>query len=127
MNLCQTIHRVNDPDQEILIDHQWEISDPILACISKDALPLQFFSYPDEFAKRFHVLDSSLPLAIVPQVHHYLELVEWCAECYSPKNRSILTYETNQIFLTITKEDIIKTLGLQDTNLIERNFVTLFE
>ena len=110
-----------------MIDHQWEISDPILACSSQDALPLQFFSYPDEFANRFHVWDSALPLAIVPQVHHYRELVEWCAERYSLENRSILTYETNQIFLTITKEDIIKTLGLHDTNLIERNFVTLSE
>ena len=125
MNLCQIVHRVNDLDQEILIDHQWEISNPILAYTSQDALPLQFVSYPDEFANCFHTWDSTLPLAIVPQVHHYPELVEWCVERYSPKNRSILTYETNQIFLTITKKDIIKTLGLQDTNLIERNFVTL--
>ena len=49
------------------------------------------------------------------------------AERYSPENRSILTYESNQIFLTIPKEDIIKTLGLQDTNLIEINSVTLSE
>ena len=108
-----------------MIDHQWEISDPILACSSQDALPLQFYSYPDEFANSFHIWDSALPLAIVPQVHHYPELVEWCVEHYSPENRSILTYETIQIFLTITKEDIIKTLGLQDNNLIERNYVTL--
>ena len=60
-------------------------------------------------------------------MHHYPELVEWCAEQYSSETWSILTYETIQIFLTITKEDIIKTLGLQDTNLIERNFVTLSE
>lgn len=46
-------------------------------------------------------------------MHHYLELVEWCAERYSSKTLSILTYETNQIFLTTTKEDIIKTLRLQ--------------
>ena len=112
MNLCQIVHRVNDPDQEILIDHQWEISNPILACSSQDALPLQFFSYPDEFANCLHIWDSALPLSIVPQVHHYPELVEWCDNRYSFENRSILTYETNQIFLTITKEDIIKTLGL---------------
>ena len=60
-------------------------------------------------------------------MHHYPELVEWFTERYSSENQSILPYETNQIFLTITKEDIIKTLGLQDTNLIERNFVTLLE
>ena len=66
MNLCQTVHRVNDPNQKILIDHQLEISDPILACNSQDTLPLQFFSYPDEIANRFHVWDSALPLAIVP-------------------------------------------------------------
>ena len=55
MNLCQTVYRIIDPDQEILIDQQWEISDPILACTSQDTLPLQFFSYPDEIANRFHV------------------------------------------------------------------------
>ena len=127
MNLCQTVHRVNDPDKEILIDHQWEISDPFLACTSQDTLPLQFFSYPNEIANCFHIWDYALPLAIVPQVHHYHEKVEWCVDRYSSENRSILTYESNQIFLTITKEDIIKTLGLQDTNLIERNSVTLSE
>ena len=86
MNLCQTIHRVNDPDQDILIDHQWEISNPILACNSQYTLPLQFFSYPDEIANHFHVWDSSLPLAIVPQVHHYPELVERYVERYSSEN-----------------------------------------
>ena len=125
MNLFQIVHRVNDSNQEILIDHQWEISDPILPCNSQDTLPLQFFSYPDEIANRFHVWDFALPLAIVPQVHHYPKLVEWCVERYSSENRSILTYESNQIFLTISKEDIIKTLRLEDTNLIERNTVTL--
>ena len=60
-------------------------------------------------------------------MHHYPELVESCVDRYSSENQSILTYESNQIFLTITKEDIIKTLGLQDTNLIERNTVTLSE
>ena len=91
MNLCQTVHRVNDPDQEILIDHQWEISDPILACSSQYTLPTQFFNYPDEFANHFHIWDFALPLAIVPQVHHYPELVEWCAERYSPE-KSIYPY-----------------------------------
>ena len=95
MNLCQTVHRVNDLEQEILIDQQWEISDPILACSSQDTLPLQFFSYPDEFANCFHIWVSALPLCIVPQVHHYPELVEWCTERYSSETRSILTYETN--------------------------------
>ena len=66
MNLCQTVQRVDDPDQEILIDHQWEILDPILACTSQDTLPLQFFSYPNEIANRFGVWDSALLLAIVP-------------------------------------------------------------
>ena len=66
MNLCRTIHRVNDPDQEIIIDQQWEISDPILAYSSQDTLPLHFFSYPDEVANRFHIWVSALPLCIVP-------------------------------------------------------------
>ena len=54
--------------------------DPILTCLFQDALPLQFFSYPDEFANHFHIWDSSLPLAIVPQAHHYPKLVEGWAE-----------------------------------------------
>ena len=86
MNLCQTVHIVNDPDQEILINYQWEISNPILACTSQDTLPLQFFSYSDEIANCFHIWDSALPLAIVPQVHHYPELVEWYADQYSSEN-----------------------------------------
>ena len=112
MNLCQTVHRVNDLDKEILINKQWEISDPILAYSSQDTLPLQFFNYPDEVATCFHIWVSALPLCIVPEVPHYPELVECFTKRYSFETRSILTYETNHIFLTITKEDIIKTLGL---------------
>ena len=61
-----TIHRVNDPNQNLLVDQQWEISDTILSCTNKDLLSVFFLSQHEELTLRFYVWDSSLPLCIVP-------------------------------------------------------------
>lgn len=78
-------------------------------------------------ATHFRVWDSSLPLCIVPQVHHFVEIIVWCAEHYLVESRSIITHKFNQFFLTISKEDVVKTLGLHATNFPKRNTVTLNE
>ena len=75
VNMCLTVHRVNDPDQNILIDQHWEVYDPILSCSNQDVLPSYFFNHPDELATHFRVWDSGLPLCIVPQVHHFPEII----------------------------------------------------
>ena len=42
------VHRVNDPEQNLLIDQQWEVSDPILSCSNQEHLPVYFLSKPEE-------------------------------------------------------------------------------
>ena len=48
-----TIHRVNDPEKNMLVDQQWEISDPILSCPSQELLPFHFLNNPEELTMRF--------------------------------------------------------------------------
>ena len=86
-----TIHRVNDPDQNLLVDQHWKIIDHILSCTNQDKFPILFLSQPDELDLRFRVWDSCLPLCIVPQVYHFPEFVVWCAKHYSNESRPVVT------------------------------------
>lgn len=70
-----TMHKVNDPDQNLLVNQQWDIFDPILSCTNQDHLSVFFLIQSEELTLRFCVWDSGLPLYIVPQVYHFPELV----------------------------------------------------
>ena len=127
INMVLTMHRVNDPEQNLLVDQQWKVSDPILACSNQEHLPVYFLSIPEELTVRFWVWESSLPLCIVPQVYHFPKLVFWCVEHYANDSRSVITKQLSQIFITISREVIIKMLGLHTTNFPKQNIITLFE
>lgn len=122
INMALTIHRVNDPEQNLLIDQHWEVSDPIWSCTNLQDLPIHFFSNPEDLMVWFHVWEFSLPLCIVSQVFHFLGLVMWCAEHFTPDSNSIV-YE--QLFsINISRESITKMLGLHIIRL-EQNVITL--
>lgn len=127
INMDLTIHQVNDLETNLLFDQQWEISDPIISCSNQELLPIHFLSNPEELTMRFRVWDFDLPLCIVPKVYHFPELVVWCTEHYAIDSRSIVTEKLSQLFITISREDIIKMLGLHTTNFLEQNIVTLSE
>ena len=83
INIALTVDRVNDPKQNLLIDQQWEVSDPILLCSNLENLPVFFLSNPEELIVIFPVWELGLPICIVPQVYHFPEWVVWCAEHFS--------------------------------------------
>lgn len=67
INMALIVHRINDPEQNLLIDQQiWEVSDPILSCTNLQDLLIHFFSDPKELMVRFYVWESGLPLWIIP-------------------------------------------------------------
>ena len=99
-----TVHRVNDPKQNLIVDQQWEVSDPILSCSNLENLPVFFLSNPEELTVRFCVWELGLLLCIVPQVYHLPELVIWCAEHYANDSKSIVIEQLSQIFITISRE-----------------------
>ena len=86
-----TVHQVNDPEQNLLVDQQWEIYDPILSCSNQDLIPVHFLSHSKELTLIFRVYDSDLLVCIVPQVYHFPELVVWCTKHYSIDSRSVVT------------------------------------
>lgn len=122
-----TIHRVNDMNQNLLVDQHWEITDPILPYTNQDKLPVFFLSQPNELALRFWIWDFILPLCSVPQVYHFPKLVVWCAEHYSIESKSIVTKKSSQIFIIISQEEVTKILHLHSTNFPSHNTITLSE
>ena len=127
IDMALIVHRVNDPEQNLLVDQQWEVLDPILSCSNLQNLPIFFWSNPKELTVWFHVWESGLPLCIVPQVFHFPELVVWCDEQLSTDSNSIITEQLSQIIITISRESIIKMLGLHTTRFSEKNVITLLE
>ena len=113
-----TIHRVNDPKQNLLVDQQWEIYDPIISCSNQELLPVHFLIHPEELTLRFQVWDSDLPLCIVPQVYHFLELVVWCAEHYAMESRSVVLEKLSQLFIIVSYDEIVKMLGLVGRDIV---------
>ena len=122
-----TIHKFNDPEQNLLVDQHWEVSDPILSCSNLQDLPIPFFSNPEELMICFHIWESSLHLCIVPQVFHFPELVVWCADHFSPYSNSIVSEQLSQIVIKISRESITNMLGLHDSWFLEKNVTTLSE
>lgn len=48
INMALTMHHVNDPEQNLLVDQHWEVSDPILSCTNLQDLPVHFLRNPEE-------------------------------------------------------------------------------
>ena len=91
INMALTVHRVNDPEQNLLTDQHWEVIDTILTHSNFQELPMHFFGTPEELMVRFRVWTSSLPLYVVWQVFHFPELVVWCAEHLSPESKTVVS------------------------------------
>ena len=122
-----TVHKIHDHEQNLLINQQWEVSDPILSCYNQELIPIYFLSNPKELTVRFWVWDSGIPLCIVPQVYHFPKLVDWCTKHYAIDSKSVITKLLSIIFITFSRENIIKMLGLHTTNFPEQNIITLSE
>ena len=119
INMQFTVHRVNGPDQNLLTDQHWEVTDTILSLLIFQELPMHFLGNPEELIVRFQVWSFGLPLYIVPQVFHFPELIVWCVEHYSPKSKTIVSEKHSQIVLSISKESISKMLGLSQSGFLE--------
>ena len=55
INMALTVHRVNDPEQNLLTDQHWEVIDTILTHSNFQELPMHFFGNPEELMVRFRV------------------------------------------------------------------------
>ena len=58
---------------------------------------------------------------------HFLELVVWCVEHFSPESKSVVSEKHSQIVLSISKESVLKMLGLNGSGVLDQNIVTLSE
>ena len=108
INMALKVHKIHEPEQNLLVNQQWEVPYPILSCTNLEQLRIYFLSNPKELTVRFWVWESGLPLCIVPQVYHFNKLVIWCVEHYTSDSKSIVTEQLSQIFITISRESVIK-------------------
>ena len=65
------LHKMVDPEQNLLLDHHWEIYDPILFCSNQEQLPSYCSTQSNVYFQKFKVWELGMPLCIVPQVFHF--------------------------------------------------------
>ena len=125
INMALIVHCINNPEQSLLIDQQWEVSNPILLFSNLQNLPVLFLSNLEELTVRFCIWESGLPLCIFPQVFHFPELVVGCADNFSTDSNSIVIEQLSQILITISRETIIKMVCLHTTRFSKQNMITV--
>ena len=105
INRVVTLHKDRDLEQNILLDHHWEIYDPILSCSNQEQLPTFCSTQSDVHFQKSKVWESGLPLCIIPQVFHFPELIDWCVAHYSAQTRSIVTqfFRKSSLLLLLKK------------------------
>lgn len=70
-NKFVTLHKTVDPEQNLLLDHHWEIYNPILSCSNQEQPPTFCLTQFNVYFQKFKVWESGLPLCVVPQVFHF--------------------------------------------------------
>ena len=116
VNKVVSLHKYEDPKQNLLLDYHYEVFDPILSCSNQENLSSFCSTQSNVYFQKFRVWESTLPLCVVPQVFNFHEIVNWCASHYSIQTQWVVTQVNSQIFITTTAEEILKILGLNMTN-----------
>ena len=75
INMQLTVCKVNDPDQNLLTDQHWEVTNTIFSLSNFQELPMHLFGNLEDLIFRFCVWNYGLPICIVPQVFHFPKLV----------------------------------------------------
>ena len=121
INKVVPLHKYEYPEQNLLLDHHYEVFYPNLSCSNKEKFSSFYLTQSNVHFQKFKVWDSTLPLCVVQQVFNFPEIVDWCASHYSVQNQSVITQVNSHIFITINSEEILKMLGLGMTNFYENN------
>lgn len=66
VNRFITIHKIVDLEQNLLLDHHWEVYDPILSCSNQEKLPTFCSTEYDVYFQKFKVWELGIPLCIIP-------------------------------------------------------------
>lgn len=71
VNRVVTLHKSIDPEQNLLLNHHWEVYDPIFSCSNQEKLRTFCSTQLDVYFQKFKVWESGSPLCIIPQVFHF--------------------------------------------------------
>ena len=86
-----------DLDYFPLVDRDFQIKDLVLS-----ESPLRNFCYcRDNYLKGsdiFGLWESNLPMYLLPSVHIFPEIIDYCHENYDPNQRAILSPSQNVLF-----------------------------
>ena len=96
---------------KLLGDSHVMIRDPILPVHDmQEACKVVIRNKVENNADHLKICQSALVHVVVPQVLHFPEMVEWCAQSYLPERKAILSRDGTREVISITPDSIASML-----------------
>ena len=116
------LYRVLDEREEVVIDRERNVFDPILSIcsvlVSKECL----WQYKTQGNDILNVCNSFLYYFVVEQALPFPEFFEWCANNYSSSERVIMSRTSSKILCRINAKSVREMLSLPDNFPINPEF-----
>ena len=106
--------RVLDEREEVVVDSQRNVCDPILSVCSVSVWKEHLWQYNSQGNDILNVCSSFLYYFAIEQTLPFPEFVEWCANSYSSFERVIMSPTTSKILCRVDAKTIHGILSLSD-------------
>lgn len=100
-----------EEQENILADKDINIRDPILPIFDLYKITQNILKHGTQGIDPLNICRSRLINIVVPQVPHYPEMVQWCAQGYLPGKRVIMSKDATRVIISITPESIASMLS----------------
>ena len=106
--------RVLDEREEVVIDREMNVFDPILLVCSVSVSKECLWQYKSQGNDILNFCNSFLYYFAVEQTLPFPEFIEWCANIYSSSERVIMSRTTSKILCRIDVKSVHEMLSLLD-------------
>ena len=94
-----------------MADKDINVRDPILPVFKLHRVTKNLLKCGAEGVDHLNICKSRLINAVVPQVHNYLEVVQWCAQGYLSDKIIIMSKDATKTIISITQDSIAHMLS----------------
>lgn len=99
-----------EDSEEILADKDINVRDPLIPVCDLHLAVKNVLELSAKGLDIMNICQSRLVSAVVPQVHNFPEMVEWCAKGYLSEKKAIMSSDATRVVISITPESIASML-----------------
>ena len=96
--------------EELLDDKDMNVRDPLIPVCDLHLAIKNVLELSEKGPDIMNICQSRLVSAVVPQVHNFPEVVEWCAKGYLSERKAVVSSDGTRVVISITPEAIASML-----------------